>query len=408
MAKENPKEIKRLRKELIKTLEWGLPEQWHSSMFTELSQKIFEAAQLRLSTATLKRFFGVVNHQGAPSITTLDALSRFLGFENWRSFKQSRNRRLLGFGKAIPYQSIYVIFGFVLALVMISLIANRLPTEPVLPPGITFSSRPLTNTYPNSVVFDFNLQNIQTDSLHIQQYWDPTKTIAINKDQKQATGIYYFPGYFQAKLVIDGKTVREHPLFLRSNGWLGTIEYEPVPKYFTPESDAATVLSYPSRLAPEIASSASPLITAYHYINDLGEVSGDDFQLEASIKNTFDEKWAVCQASWIYLIGTDGAMIIPFSKMGCSAKNNLMLNDLYLNGKEHDLSAFATTLEDFTTLRIINQNKSVQVFIRGQEVYAGQYRETMGNLVGLRFKFLGLGEVEHFSLLDQNGNTVVF
>ena len=34
--------IEKLKDQLVKHLNWGDPKQWHSAMFTELSEKIFE------------------------------------------------------------------------------------------------------------------------------------------------------------------------------------------------------------------------------------------------------------------------------------------------------------------------------------------------------------------------------
>ena len=305
MAKLHQAEIGRLKADLTKKLAWGNVDLWHSSMFSELSQKVFEATGIKLSSATLKRFFGIIKYDGTPSITTLDALSQYLGFENWRVYKLSKQNKFANLKEGISHKLIYSFIGFFVALVFIIILANKVPSlSESIPTEVAFSSRSVTNSYPNSVIFDFDLKAINSDSLQIQQYWDRTKTIEIQKDQNQATGIYYFPGYFQAKLLVNGSIVSKHDLFLRSNGWLGTIEYEPVPKYFRPLSDLDKKLYYPINLKEEISASAEPLTIIYHYINDLGNVSGDDFNLKASIRNTYDEKWGVCQASSIYIIGT--------------------------------------------------------------------------------------------------------
>ncbi len=402
----NSKDLDRLRNQLIDHLNWGPISEWHSSMFTELSENIYNKCSVMLSTATLKRFWGVVKYDGVPSISTLDTLSQFIGHENWRAFKLTKKKSKLRFNTSLPKKSFYVTIGFFLALFSIMLIANK-GSHSIKTDGISFTSRPVTNTYPNSVVFDFNLNQIQSDHMRIQQYWDDTKTIAITPNQKQATGIYYFPGYFRAKLIIDDKSVAEHDLFLRSNGWLGTVEYEPVPKYFVPRSSESSVLTCTEEVKNEVTTSQEPVKTIYHYINDLGNVSGDNFTLEATIKSSFNKKWAVCQSAQIYVIGTEGAMIIPFSKIGCSSDQSLMLNDVFLDGKQHDLSAFGTDLSDYTQIQVKVRAKEVFISIHQSEIYRATYHKSMGRVVGLRFKFLGFGEVQSFTLLDQKGNSVV-
>mgnify|MGYP000150301682 FL=1 len=399
-------EVSRLRAEIEQKLGWGPGSDWHSSVFSELSEKVFEECQVMLSATTLKRFWGVVNHESVPSISTLDTLSQFCGFQNWRDFKQqpSHKRRKQTY---FPRKSLYVTAGFLLALLTVVLIGNKRPNAAELPKGIAFSSRALSRTYPNSVVFDLDLQGVQSDNVLIQQYWDPSKTISISDDQQQATGIYYFPGYFRAKLLIDDEVVASHDLFLKSNGWIGTVEYTPVPKYFMPGMSDEKELFYPEEIGAEVKASKDPLMTVYHYVDDLGEVSGDDFTLRANIRNTYDDQWAVCQSVGVYVLGTKGAMIIPFSRVGCSSDNNLMLNDVYLSGKANDLSAFGVDLSDFTEVSIAVKTKSVQVSVRGEVVYQSAYQKTMGRLVGLRFKFLGLGEVANYSLTSGGRNVTL-
>ena len=408
MTKEQQKAIDQLQAKLIKNLGWGSLEQWHSSMFAELSEKVFNATGVSLSQTTLKRFFGTIKYDGAPSISTLDALSVFLGSENWRAFKLEQKNQISPVRKYLSTKIVYSLGGVLAAVAIILLIANNVPDDSVdVPEGITFASKPLTNTYPNSVVFDFDLKDIKADSLKIQQYWDPKRTIEIQKDQKQATGIYYFPGYFRAKLVANEQIITEHDLFLKSNGWLGTVEYRPVPKYFNPETSEKKLLYYPNELLKEVSMSEDPLSIIYHYVNDLGDVSGDNFHFKTIVRNTFDEKWAVCQTNSIYFLGTKGALIIPFTSLGCSSDINLYANDVNLNGKKHDLSSLGTDISDFTSIEIINDEKSITIKIEGKKVYQVSYNESIGNLAGIRFRFLGLGEVKNFEILDQNGATIV-
>ena len=394
-----------LQHEVESTLGWGKSSDWHSKMFDELSEKVFESTKVMLSVATLKRFFGVVNHQGAPSITTLDALSQFVGKENWRAFKTSNST--IKAKERTPRKSIYVTIGFILALVIISLIGNKRPEVVINASEFSFSSKVLSREYPNSVVFDFAIPNsLRADSLHIQQYWDPTKTISIHKEQTQATGIYYFPGYFRAKLMVDGQEAKSHDLFLKSEGWLGMIEYAETPKYFEPINNNSTI-SFPEDIVNEVSIWERGVETSFHYIDDLGEISGDNFSFSSKIKSIFDDRWAVCQGVKIYFIGTTGAMIIPFSKIGCSSDNNLMLNNVYLNGKENDLSDLSADFTEAVNLGISIVDKEVVISINDREAYISKYQDSMGRLVGVRFKFLGLGEVTSFKLVNEANELVL-
>lgn len=403
--KESNHDLKHLKHEVERHLAWGSSPSWHSSMYQELSDKVFQATRVMLSVTTLKRFFGAIEHKGSPGITTLDALSQFVGKENWRAFKLSKKRHFVA---SRPLRkSAYVSIGFVLAILIIFLVGSKRPGIMVNSSAFSFSSHALSDEFPNSVVFDFELpQDLKTDSLYVQQSWDPTKTVHIEKTQKQATAIYFFPGYFRAKLMVHGKAALEHDLFLKSQGWLGTIEYEPVPKYFEPEKPGNSRLSSPVEIAREVVQSDAPLTSVFHYVDDLGEVSGDHFSFAATFQNKFDDRWAVCQAMRIYFLGTKGAMIIPFSKTGCASDNNLMLNDLYLGGKKHDLSPLSADFANPVDIHIVVVNKQVKIALNQQVAYENTYTQTLGRLVGLRFKFKGLGEVSNIELWDRNSQSI--
>ncbi|MEL6538744.1 MAG: hypothetical protein AAFQ98_25215 [Bacteroidota bacterium] len=367
------KDLRRLQAELESHLGWGEAGAWHSSMFAELSEHIQDKTGTPLSVTTLKRFFGVVNYKGVPSVTTLDTLSQFAGYQNWREFRMATPAkapsRTLRVGRGV-----YVTVGFVFALFVMVLLANRYPvaTPSLDPSAVNFTSRVLTHTYPNSVVFDFDLGGFQSDNMRIQQYWDETRTIALSPEQSQATGIYYYPGYFEAQLIVNEKSISTHDLFLKSQGWLGLINYDPVPGYFTPQQGEDGALFLPDEVEEEVHHREDPTWVEYHLIDDYGPVAGDNFTLRATLQNTFRERWAVCQQARIYVIGTDGAMIIPVAKLGCSSDMGLMLNDRYWNGKEHDLSALAADLSTPTAIELRVENQLARVSINGEQVFSSQ------------------------------------
>ena len=86
--------LKQIEKKYAET--WGNSETWTHSRFEELSENIFEITKAKLSSSTLKRFFGKKDVEVIPSITTLNILAQFLGYKNWtvfqKSFKESKRK----------------------------------------------------------------------------------------------------------------------------------------------------------------------------------------------------------------------------------------------------------------------------------------------------------------------------
>ena len=404
--------IKKCLLQIEEKLEWGSSDTWHNEVFLELSNTVQDQTNVLLSPTTLKRVWGKVNYNSNPSINTLNTLAQFSGYLNWRDFKNNyESKPIVNKVVKFPYSRLKILgVTLVLAVSIASFIIGM--RSKVIEnikhdfANVTFSSRSVASGLPNSVVFDFDLKGIISDSIYIQQFWDKTKTIKINAHQSQATGQYYYPGYYRAKLLVDGVIGKEHDLFIKSKGWLGTIEYEPIPKYFN-ELSFKHILKLPESAQNEISQQDKPLVSSFHYVDDLGEISGDNFLLDTSIRNAYNDKWAVCSSSRIVILGTKGAMIIPFSIPGCVSEIGLMMNDVYLSGKEHDLSMFGTDLSQFNKIKVRVEDKKVSVVLNGKKIYSGKYNATMGNVVGLRYRFLGAGEVNHLILKDLTNDSLI-
>src|SRR5690349_20029493 len=74
----------------------------------------------------------------------------------------------------------------------------------------SFSSKKIVSEgVPNSVVFDYDASTAPVDSVIIQQSWDERLRTKVSKRDHQHTSIYYTPGFFKAKLVVNNEIVRE-------------------------------------------------------------------------------------------------------------------------------------------------------------------------------------------------------
>jgi hypothetical protein len=400
-------------KAIEKKLDWGNSREWHNEMFGELSDRIQMQTQVLLSPTTLKRLWGRLHYQNSPSITTLNTIARFAGYENWRDFKnQSAPGQFVRLRKKVNAQlGIIMLAASVMTLVFISLYSLKGTTkvrDSIDISRVHFNSRPVSSGLPNSVVFNTDLAGIQSDSIYIQQYWDPEKTIKLKNGQTQATGQYFFPGYFEAKLLVDGVVLKKHDLFIKSGGWMATLDYQPIPKYISSTEIIHGGMSLPAPILRELKEQEDPLSSTYHLVEDFKEqVSGDNFILNTTLKNVYKDKWAVCQRTYIMVLGTRGSIIIPFSIPGCVSELELMMSDVYLEGTEHDLSGLGIDLSTYRDITIDVKNRQVTVSAEGLELFSGSYHDTLGRIVGLRYRFVGAGEVAAVTLTTPDKQSVM-
>ena len=398
-------------------LNWRSAEEWRNYEFTELSEKILDATSVNLSATTLKRIFGKLKYESLPSSATLNALAAFLGYSSWMDFKskqplnkqvvekkEAAEKRFLLQPKVWPMTAAAAVIIVILAFTFLSGKSVQ-PLKNVK--GIVFTSKPLASGLPNSVVFEVDLKGNTPNKIVIQQSWDSTRTVTLQRGQKEATGIYYLPGYFRAKLILDGKIIKEHDLFIRSDNWMATIDHQPIPTYIKKDDLLLKKeMSVSENVLKEIKKITEPTWLTYHLVKPFSDLQSDNFTLESSIKNTFAEGPAVCKTAKIFVLCSKRAFIIPFTIPGCVSDINLKASDLNLAGNSNDLSSFSTDLSEWANVKVEVKNRVMKIFLNDKLIRQEIYKEDAGEVVGLRFSFLGAGAVKNVRLL--NGKETVY
>lgn len=400
-------------KELIEAqLTWGSSTNWQNQDFEELSERIFEKTKVSLSSSTLKRIWGKVKYDSSPNLATLNALAQFAGFENWRELRRAEetppkiDRTDDEIIIKIKPKSVFKQFRWAFFagsfLVLIGILwAFQQRKKKLEYSNIHFTSKPVTLGVPNTVVFEYNAADSNADSVFIQQSWDPKRRYKVDKNLHEYTSTYYTPGYFKAKLILNDSIVKEHDLFIESDGWLGTIDQEKIPIYI-PQSQLkkGDVISITEAdvAAQKIDLKAETVWVNLHNVSAKNVVSSDAFVFEAKIKNTYTKGEGVCQQSRIWLLGSDGIIAIPLSIKGCVGELSMTIADKQIEGKTQDLSAFGVDFSDWVKVKCIAQNQKIQVFINEKLAYQGDYKQNIGKIVGTRIRFMGAGEVKGVNL----------
>ena len=155
----------------------------------------------------------------------------------------------------------------------------------------------ITTGVPNSVIFEYDASKSPSDSVFIQQSWNKDLSTQVPKNQNQHTSIYYYPGYFKAKLVVGDKIMKEHDLFIQSDGWIPFVEQKPVPIYLDSndlKKDGIMGLSIENIKSYNIQLQPNTPVVRYSNVRDFGSITSDEFILETSIRSEYNIVAAVC------------------------------------------------------------------------------------------------------------------
>jgi hypothetical protein len=422
--------LERCKAMIQKQLGWEDSTSWANSDFIKLSDVIHERTSVRLSAATLKRLWGKVRYENKPTITTLNTLAQYIGYADWRALKQSliANGEWMEKGVELENETesvstsvkiktdrwhyrksirMGVIVGL---LVFVTLIITGIASSvDEKSKNYSFSSKKIVSEgVPNSVVFDYDASTATVDSVIIQQSWDERLRTKVSKRDHQHTSIYYTPGFFQAKLVVNNEIVREHNLWITSKGWMALVKQNPIPVYFEkPDFIRDGMLSLPvSKLVEKnIPFQPETPWTSYYNVKDFGDIKTDDFQFSTKVRSDFNQGSGICQRIQILLLTDGNVIIIPLSIKGCISDLDLVFGD-EISGKKKDLSSFGANVSDWVNVRCEVKNKIGKIFINDTIAFQNTYNSSE-KIVGMIFRFEGSGSVEDVSLTNAKGVSVL-
>ncbi|AXE18684.1 hypothetical protein DR864_13435 [Runella rosea] len=411
--------LARCRALVEKKLNWGSSNDWSAQDFERLSERIAAETGVSLSATTLKRVWGKVKYDSVPTQTTLNALAQFLGYDNWRLFCVS-NLTLNGNGNHTAEMATAVtqkvltlpfwkrrrtwLIGLVLivAVSAVAVLFFNYFNAPIDVSQVRFSSRRVSEGLPNSVVFEYSVGNLKTDSVTIQQSWDPRRRERISAYKGQHTSIYYYPGYFNAKLLIGDQIMQEHPVFIKTQGWKGIVEQSPLPIYLSNKEIGLTgnTMEIKAETLREKTSKAvfNDVWTHFYLVKDFN-LNADNFTFETVLQNTSAKEEAICQKVRIRILTSESAIGLPLCSKGCTSDASLFIGGTNVSGKDRDLSAFGCDFSKVQRLKCTVSNKVFTVFLNGKSIFTAPANENLGKIVGVVIGFEGAGKIESAAFL---------
>lgn len=400
-------------------LNWKESSEWTHRDYEYLSDLIYEKSKIQLSVSTLKRLWKP-NYKSIPHQNTLDALAAFIDYESWNIFKQKTTKfnitkppvnSKMKKSKKQSNKSINIIFALAFVLGVAAIIAFSINKESLPDFGnVKFSSKSITLGVPNSVVFKYDFSETEIDSAIIQQSWDKRLRVKVSKDKHSQTCIYYYPGFFNAKLIINDSIVKQHQLHITTAGWqvLARHKNQTEPAYF---KVASSILKDSLYVSPEYLKnnnfnvSPDPFWVEYYYSNDMGDIYSDNFVFETEVKNNKTEGGLSCQYVYISLLCQNGVIKIPLSEKGCISNLHAIIGMNYIDGKENDLSAFGFNMNEWHLVKCQAKDGDLTLNIDGKVVANEKLPTEVGKIIGISYSFYGCGAVRNVKLADHKGAT---
>jgi len=402
----------------------GNSDRWTTYDFEKLSESIQEATGVVLSVTTLKRLWGKLSYTNTPATTTLNTLARYAGFEDWSTLRAqpapeekpvNETVKIIPPPPPAPIQKeaerhqgrrwpLWGLAMLPLAFVLyLGLHSDGRTTTPDRRANYQFSSnKTVLQGVPNSVIFRYDASAAGEDTVYISQSWDISRKFAVPKDQKEYSSIYYYPGYFRAKLMVGKEIVKEHDLMISSNGWLVLAGQQKVPVYFAKKEslrdsivmvDKAMLDAYNIPMQPELPD------LRFYYVEDMGGLRTDDFRFDTQIKSTYSIGAAACQRIEVLILCKNDVFIIPLCAKGCEGELYLRAGNRSMESKDTDLSKFGRNLHEWVRLQVEAKDKQVRILVDGEVACAFKADYMATDIVGVQYRFQGPGAVKntHFS-----------
>ena len=376
-----------------------------------LSHTIEEKTGVNISLSTLKRLWKN-KYKQSPQLATLNALAAVLDYRDWQEFKllkrqdkkQKKNISPLMIGIVIGVLLVVGLFSFLSLSENSTLKNNRIKING---PVIFKASKTVTSGIPNTVIFNYDLSNVEADSFFIQQSWNPADKVYIDPMAKVFSRIYYESGYHRAKLMANNSVLSKQPIHILSNGWEPHVYYTEN-KFVDLQSE--DIIDNGILQIPKVILVKHNIDTLKYFetrITNSKEfhTSSDNFDIKTRVKldNVMNGH---CPWISLLIVAEKHIFKVKLVKNGCERYADYKMGEVYRSGVENDLSALGCNVYEWQEIGVKVQNKNANVYLNGELIFNDTYKEDYGDIKALTYVFEGTGSVDYVILSDANDDIV--
>jgi hypothetical protein len=390
--------------------------------FDYISAEIEKKSGILISGTTIKRL-ALGDFSRLPQVATLNAIANYFDYKTWQDFKTSRSA-VIKPNKEIPSSAarkkgskflknklVYFTASILVVIVILGLfIFKSKPGRISNAENAKFScQRSTRNDIPNTVVFNYDIDQVQADSFFIQQSWDKNRRKRIYKNTHTITDIYYEPGYHIARLIANDSIIKTIDVHIPTDRWFfyaidNIANY--IPEYIKTDKYLNNgILGLSAQQVKENnIDIAKDKLYHYTYFPSEMTVKSNNFRLKARIRMN-EVRNSLCPYITIELFCQGYFILMKTTNKGCANKVSLILNQ-EIKGDETDLRALTFDVSQWTDVEIASINNIVSIYINNRKVFAAPSFERTKYISGLGFISNGLCEVDNVELSGLDGKIV--
>ena len=383
---------------------------------------------IQISLSTMKR---LLNGQFSklPQVATLNAITTFLDYQHWQDFKVKHSPAITN-GPLMPEpveaesgpvpvlktnsvftRKNFALAGLVLLAVVILSFALKLGNDSTgnLDQAKFSVQKATSNEIPNTVVFHYNVDNVNADSFFIQQSWDRNRRVRVYKNNYTLTDIYYEPGYHTAKLYANEEIIKTEDISIPTDRWFISAKDN---MYANPEYIKSCCLVENGTFGLEMKDFADNQIDIskekeyiYTYFPSKLEVSSDNYTLKARIR-MHEIRNNPCPHIMVEVFCQKYFMFFRSTTKGCSGETFLQFGEHFIGGQNTDLTPLGYDVREWKDVEVTVKDKHVTISLDGKEAFTTTYENSAGLLTGLGFISNGLCEIDFVTLKGLDGKVV--
>ena len=372
-----------------------------------------EKSNISISLSTIKRLWKQ-DFSSLPQSNTLNALVSLLDYESWNAFReeQIQTRRPAVQrsvqGKGISKKSILISLVAVVVVTFLLISLTKKDKTVVIPEEIPFSTdKTVAFQVPNTVIFSYDLSEVQADSFFIQRSWNPVNKTRIDPSENFFSETYYYPGFHWAKLIVNDSVVQKKRIHVRTDGWFATAKYnrlDKIPVYpyqSTIVRDGKLSVSDENLETSGFETNKDPILSFFN-IREFDGLKTEEFILETRVKFE-DLSGIVCPYMDVMIIDEKDVSWFGIIDRGCVGNLNLKVGDRFLMGSNNDFSKLGADMGQWQQLKIVSNEGQLSFYLNEELALQTSYQGAEGKIMGLIFTFSGKGSVDYVRLKNGQG-----